>query len=242
VSNVRRRLGFGRERPKKLPNEREWERAERLDAVPAARLPELISDGAGLPFSPAALAAPPAPLDPGDPAAAALLAHLRQLALRGPRDAPPPSLDGWRTLARVADEALFGLGRPPALVTVTTRLDVKRRTWSATSGSSERPPRATRDGIRASAWRVDPEHAIDPSESVLRILVTEQSFAGGQPARGRGLAPEVHLGADELVMRIFVTPRPGFQPGARNPETPVLVALPEPVGGRRLLDGAVLLR
>jgi hypothetical protein len=54
------------------------------------------------------------------------------------------------------------------------------------------------------------------------------------------LAPEVHLGADELVMRIFVTPRPGFQPGAPNPETPLLVALPEPIGTRRLLDGALL--
>jgi hypothetical protein len=239
VSSVRRRFGFGRERPRKLPKARDWERADVLEALLAERLPALISDGAGLPFTPAALAEPPRPLDHDDPAAAALLAHLDQLARRG-RASVPASLDGWRALARVDDEALFGRGHPPGLVTVAIRLDARRGTWSAASANSRRPPRAVRDGIRASAWRVDPEHAIEPAEMVLRVLVTEQSFAGGQPARGRVLAPEVHLADDELVMRIFVTPRPGHQAGSPNPETPLLVVLPEPVGTRRLLDGALL--
>jgi len=39
---------------------------------------------------------------------------------------------------------------------------------------------------------------------------------------------------------MFVTPRPGFQWGSNNPETPVRVALGEPVGLRRLIDGALV--
>jgi hypothetical protein len=38
---------------------------------------------------------------------------------------------------------------------------------------------------------------------------------------------------------VYVKPRPGFQTGSRNPETPVRVALPEPVRGRGLIDGAL---
>ena len=53
------------------------------------------------------------------------------------------------------------------------------------------------------------------------------------------LAPDIHLDADQLVLTLFVTPRPGFQAGSRNPETPVRIALPEPVGLRRLIDGAL---
>jgi hypothetical protein len=36
-----------------------------------------------------------------------------------------------------------------------------------------------------------------------------------------------------------VTPRPGYQSGSRNPETPVRIALPHPVEQRRLIDGAL---
>jgi len=213
-----------------------------LDAEPSPRLPELVSDGAGLPFPPAALAPGAPPLDELEPAAAALLAHLRQLAQRGPRGSAPPTLAGWRTLARADGEALFGIGAPEQLVTVSMRLDPRRQSWSAVSASQGRPPRAVREGIRASAWRADPEQPAGPADTVLRVLVTEQTFAGGQLARGRILPPEVFLGDDELVMRIFVRPRPGYQAGSRNPETPVRVALPEPLGSRRLIDGAQLLR
>jgi hypothetical protein len=47
------------------------------------------------------------------------------------------------------------------------------------------------------------------------------------------------MNADQIVLTIFVTPRPGFQAGSPNPETPVRIALPEPVGLRRLIDGAL---
>ena len=99
--------------------------------------------------------------------------------------------------------------------------------------------RATRDGIRASGWRLDPTHELDPDETMLRVLVTEQTFSGAQRAHGRVLAPDLHVDGGELVLTMFVTPRPGPQVRAANPETPVRVALPHPVGPRRLTDGAL---
>jgi len=182
----------------------------------------------------------------------ALLAHLaaRTAPKRAPRlpwkrgapppPAPPPSLDGWRQLARTDSEVLFALGRPPQLLTVALRQAARRRTWTYVAANSARPLRAMRDGIRASSWRLDPTHETGPEEIVLRVLVTEQTFANGQRADGRVLAPDIYLDEDELVLTVFVTPRPGYQGGSPNPETPVRIALPTPVGRRELIDGALV--
>jgi hypothetical protein len=235
---------------RKPPSERDWERSAVLEPLPAPRLPELIGDGAGLPFATAALAGSPPPLDPEDPAAAALLAYItsrtapkraRRPWKRGEAEAdptPPPSLVGWRLLARDDGEALFARGRLPQLLTVTVRQNSLRRSWSCVRSGLAGQLRATRDGIRASSWRVDPMHEIQPRDTVLRVLVTEQAFASGKRADERVLAPDFYLDADELVLRMFVAPRQGFQNGLPNPETPVRVALSEPVGRRRLIDGA----
>jgi hypothetical protein len=244
-----RRLGRAAREPK-LPNEREWERSPVLEPRPAPCRPELVSDGGGLPFSPLALQGPPGPLDPEDPAVSALAAHLatrsgakrrfRAPWKRGATPRPPTAdLDGWRLLARTDGEALFARGRPPQLLTVAVRQEGRRRSWVYAGSSAARPLRAARDGIRASSWRVDPTQEPGPTETVLRVLVSEQTFASGQRADGRVLAPDLYADGDELVITIFVTPRPGYQAGSRNPETPVRIALPQALGRRRLIDGAL---
>ncbi|MGD1051805.1 MAG: hypothetical protein ABR947_12130 [Solirubrobacteraceae bacterium] len=253
----------GRKREPKPPSEREWETSVVVEPRRAPRHPAMISDGGGLPFPPSALDAPPAPLDPQDPAAAALIAHLaaragaRSPAPKRPSRAPwrrraspepqaatqqaaIPGVDGWRLLARTDSEALFGRGLPPSLLTVAVRRESPRRGWIYAGSSAARPLRAARDGIRASSWRLDPDHEPSPDDEVLRLLLTEQSFSGGQRADSRVLAPDVYIDDDTLVLTMFVTPRPGFQWGSNNPETPVKVALGEPVGLRRLIDGALV--
>lgn len=234
----------------KLPDERDWERSVLLETRPSQRYPELVSDGAGLPFPPTALLGPPAPLDHHEPAAAALLAHLasraapqrsaRTIFRRTTAPAGSPSLDGWRVLAHSDGETLFARGAPPQLLTATVRRGAMGR-WSYLGSSIAGPLRATREGIRASSWRLDPSHELDPEDTVLRLLVTEQAHASGKRADGRVLAPDMHAGSEELVLTVFVTPRQGFQNGLPNPETPVRVNLPHPVGARRLIDGALLL-
>jgi hypothetical protein len=237
---------FGR-RPSKLPTEREWERAVVVEPRLAPREPELVSDGGGLPFAPAALAGATGRLDRDDPAVGALIAQIAKGTAPKRRtpwtrsaasSSEPADLKPWRLLARTDDEALFGRGRPPQLLTVAVQLD-RRGAWTCKAVGAALPLRATRDGIRASRWRTDPTREPDPQDSVLRVLVTEQTFSGSQRADGRVLPPDLNDAGEELVLRMFVTPRQGFQARAPNPETPVRIALPHPVGSRRLVDGAL---
>ncbi len=227
-----------------------------LEPRSAPLRPELVSDGGGLPFPPGVLEAAAGRLDPEDPAVAALAGHLASRSapkqgVRAPwkRSAnaattsaathPQVNLDGWRLLARTGDEALFGRGQPPQLVTVAVLHDSRRHSWSVSASSAARPLRATRDGIRASSWRPDPTHDPQSEDTTLRVLVTEQTFSGGQRAYGRVLTPDMYVDDDRLVLTLFVTPRPGYQAGSSNPETPVRIALPHPLGNRRLIDGAL---
>jgi hypothetical protein len=163
------------------------------------------------------------------------------LRKRGP--APVASqregLEEWRELARTETEVLFARGLPPRMLTAALRRSGRRGTWGFLGSSAARPLRATRDGIRASSWRPDPEHEVAPGDELLRVLVTEQAFASGRTARARILPPEIYLDAGELVVTIFITPERGYQNGTPNPETPARIALPEPVGSRRVLDGAL---
>jgi hypothetical protein len=240
-------------RTPKLPRERDWERSAVLEPRPAPRDPELISDGGGLPFAPAAFARAPERLDQEDSAVGALIAQIsRQAASKGTSRLPwkraaaapavpqaPPSLDGWRLLARTDEEALFGRGRPPQLLTVALRRDGRGGTWTCLGVSAARPLRTARDGVRASRWRLDPTRETEPKDTLLRVLVTEQTFSGGQRADSRVLSPDLYVDANELVLTMFVTPLPGFQTRSPNPETPVRVKLPQQLGSRVLIDGAV---
>lgn len=236
-----------------LPSERKWERSAVLEPQPGPRVPELIGDGGGLPFSPAVFGEPSGQLDRDDPAVARLVAELVAVAApkkqtgggllrRGtdrPTPGPAPSLNGWRLLARNEDEAVFGRGQPPKLLTVVFERKGRGGRWRLASQGDAKPLRAVRDGIRASSWRLDPTRELAPEDTALRILVREQTFSGSQTAAGRVLTPDLYEDEDELILTMFVKPRPGFQMRGPNPETPVRVALPHAVGSRRLIDGAL---
>jgi hypothetical protein len=226
-----RRLGRLLARGRGLPTARDWQRSVVLEPRPAPRIPELVGDGGGLPFSPLALDGPPAPLDPRDLATEALALFLGLTSAT--------SLDSWRLLARTDSEAIFGKGRPPELRLVAVKRDGQRGRWRCVSQSTGLALRATRDGVRASSWRLDPESELHGDDTVLRILLTEQTYAGGRRADGRLLAPDLFEGPDELVLRMYVRPQPGFQTRTRNPETPVRIALRQPVGSRQVIDGAI---
>jgi hypothetical protein len=233
-----RRFGRLLSRRSAFPTERDWERSIVLQPQPAAYDPVLISDGAGLPFPPSALEAPAGQLDPRDPPVSALIAQIaRQKTSTGPSSMS--NLEEWRVLARRDDEVLFGYGLPPHLLTVAMRREARRHRWASVAVSTARPLRATRDGVRASSWRFDPAREPNPEDTTVCVLVTEQTWAGGKRADTRLLAPDVHVGAEEVVLTMFVTPRPGFQVRSPNPETPARVTLPDPIGLRQLVDGAL---
>jgi hypothetical protein len=210
-----------------VPTGRDWRRCAVLEPVPAPRVPEFVSDGAAMPFSPLVLERPPKPLGSSDPAVSALAAQT------------DGQLAGWRLLARTDTDALFGRGLPPELLTVVVHQDAKLGTWSCVAKRSGRPLRATRDGIRASSWHLDEVIEPKPEDTILRICVTEQTFAGGRRADGRVLAPDLYESEHELVLTMYVKPDSGFHMRRPNPETPVRVALTHPIGHREVIDGAV---
>jgi hypothetical protein len=232
-------------RARGLPTERHWERSAVLEPRYVPRLPELVSDAGGLAFPPTALDGPIKPLEPSDPAVERLTAWLERSA--GSSKSPPEvgerpsssSLDGWRLIARTGTEALFAHGVPPHLVMVAVQRDARRGAWSRANKTAGRPLRVTRDGVRASSWRLDPTHELRADDTVVRILVTEQTYAGGKRADGRVLNPDLYEDDDALILSIFVSPLEGFQMRRPNPETPVRIALPQPVGSRELIDGAM---
>ena len=97
-----------------------------------------------------------------------------------------------------------------------------------------------RDGVRASSWRLDPDSTPGPEARELRILVTELTMASGTPAVERLLDPEIHLDDERALLRLYIKPIEGYVGRAAKQETPVIVRLPEPLGPREPVDGAVL--
>jgi hypothetical protein len=221
-----------KDRDRQLPSARAWERSALLHPLTAPYPAALISDGVGIPFPRSALSGAPGQLNPDDPEVAVLLERIP--------GQDPESLKDWRLLARNDTEVLFGRGQPPHLVTVAVRQEGRHQRWTYVASNLVDTLRAARDGIRASSWRLDPEYEPQADDTVLRVLVTEQAFASGQKADSRVLPPDIHLDAEQLVLTVFVTPRRGYQTGSRAPEAPIRVVLPEPLGSRNVIDGAVV--
>jgi hypothetical protein len=227
-----------------------WEQAPALVPAVGSAEPGLVSDGGGLPFTPSRLSRDATPLDPDDPAVAALIVQIdrgrrqaQPARLFRPRAKPAPltvseKLAGWRELARDEDAALFGFGRPPQLLTVAVR-HVRRDRWEPLGASNSRPLRAVRDGVRASSWRLDPTSVVDGDQRELRILVTEVTMATGTPASERLLEPELHVDSERMLLRVFIRPLEGYVGRTAKHETPVIIRLPEPIGDRRPVDGAL---
>ena len=239
-----------RKRPEPKPtSEKGWARADTISPLLTRRLPTEISDGSGLGFAPEVLSAEFEPLDPEDPAVKILIQQLDHSSF-GPQVRVPwrterrspdelaAVLEGWRILASNENLRLFGKGAPPTLITVGVKRERGKR-WVIGGVSPARQLRASRAGIRASSFRVDPERPPTPEDSVLALLVTEQTRAGGRLAYGRFQAPDLYLDEHEALLRCFITPLQGWQAGTRPWETPVLVQLPEPLGERTVVDGAI---
>jgi hypothetical protein len=223
-----------------------------LTPLITGREPALISDGGGLPFAPAAPFAPFAPLDPTSAPVLALIGQIdfgrkQTNKKRGlfRRSGPLPELDpaqklaGWRALAATDDEILYAKGRPPHLLTVAVKRGGRREKWAVVGVSNSRQLRASRQGIRASSWRLDPEFETGPGQTELHLLVTEQTQATGVLADDRLLAPDLYVGSDELILRFYIRALEGYTGRTRRYETAVRVHLPEAVGERAVLDGAV---
>jgi hypothetical protein len=127
------------------------------------------------------------------------------------------------------------------MVTVAMRREGRRERWHSIAVTPAGALRTTRDGIRASSWELDASHPPAPEDTIVRMLVTEQTRSGGALADKRLLTPDLHENADEVLVTMFVTPKVGVQVplASATPATPVRLRLPSPVGDRLLVDGAL---
>jgi hypothetical protein len=83
---------------------------------------------------------------------------------------------------------------------------------------------------------VDPRHPVEVSAMTLRILVRDGRCASGMSALGRVEPVDLYADASVVTLAVFVTPLPGDQECPQNPETAVIVELPNAIGAPQLID------
>lgn len=88
-------------------------------------------------------------------------------------------------------------------------------------------------------WTVRDPGAVSEESTTLELDVVRLGCASG--VTGRVLDPDVSYHHDRIVIRIDVAPSGHTDADCRgNDAVPITVELTEPVGGRRLVDGACL--
>jgi hypothetical protein len=92
--------------------------------------------------------------------------------------------------------------------------------------------------VGPASWWLDPAAAAPkPVSTSIRALVVEESCAGGKSPEGRVELPRIEPTAAAIAITFEVRRQPGGQDCQGNPPFPVTIKLPEPLGGRALLDG-----
>lgn len=140
---------------------------------------------------------------------------------------------GWRALVANDAEAVFAQGTPPG---ITVRFERRDGAWkwansSATCDLRVVPP----PGLASGQWV--PAAPVRPGDTAFVANVYERSCAGGRSPEGRVQPPEVEYTATAVVVTFFVRPPGGAQTCPGAPPAPYEVALREPLGDRKLLDG-----
>ncbi len=114
--------------------------------------------------------------------------------------------------------------------------------WVVDGWGGCNPQRMLAPGLGAAEWSVAPGQAIGPGTTRFDALVTELACASGQSSEGRIVGPDIVVAEDQVLVTFAVRPQGGTegQTCQGNPSTRVTVTLPEPLGGRALLDGSTL--
>ncbi|HET9347173.1 MAG TPA: hypothetical protein VFO05_15890 [Candidatus Limnocylindrales bacterium] len=99
------------------------------------------------------------------------------------------------------------------------------------------PAAAIEGRVGPAAWWVDPAAGpLDPATTTIPALIRERECASGQSPEGRVVDPAVFASEDAFLVNVWVRIAPGDCPS--NPEFPIEISLPEPLGDRQLLDGS----
>ena len=186
-----------------------------------------------VPFDPAVLAGPVGAEHDTGPAAAALREHL---ASGGPEVDGLPNL-GWIHVGGTPVLADY-VARNAAgeMVFVTVQQDAGA--WLASGWGGCRPT-AVVEGMSLATWAFPPgAPPPDPASTSFTALVTERACTGGTEMGARLQPPRIAYGDTTVTVLFAAVPLPGGHDCPGNPSAEVEVELQEPLGDRRLVDGA----
>jgi hypothetical protein len=123
-----------------------------------------------------------------------------------------------------------------------SRVDNGAWRWSGAQGGGSCPLYyLVPDELNAVDWRLDPAVAPLASATTLDVLVTERQCVGGVVVGGRLRGPQVVMTEQAVRIAFAAVPPAGNEftcPG--NPESPVTVQLPEPLGAREIVEGLAI--
>lgn len=202
----------------------------------AIPVPGRVSCGAVAPSFPLALLDQDGDVHPGnDEPAAILLATLRETEGLDEGERLPST--GWIRAVQTEDIVLFvapGRATPWSMVKVQRRDGI----WGFDASGQCRLQPELPAGLVLAVFRLAPSAEIGPDATTVELLVTETACNSGEDARGRIRVLDIIPAAETVTVLLGVVPRPGDHACPSNPETPFTLELPEPLGGRALLDGS----
>ena len=192
-----------------------------------------LTCGDGHSFHPALLGSPGHAESDPDRAAAAL--RLEVLA-------SPPELrlprNGWVRIVQLAETVRFIAPARDGEGWVVVGLVLRGERWTSDISGDCQPEVVLPQGVGRAEWRLDPAFPRPAAgDRQIHVLINERACANGQSPQGRVLRPIVSPGQTAMTISILVTTIGGDCPG--NPDFAMTVDLPEPIGERPLLDGAV---
>jgi hypothetical protein len=188
----------------------------------------------GLVFHPALLESPGhAETDP-DAAAQALRVYLAEIGF----GSHPQT--GWVRTAQSVDKAQFIAQDPDGDRWFVLAFVTRQGNWRLDDASKCQPEIVPPAGANRAEWRLDPAFpAPAAGDRQIHVLINELACASGQSPEGRVLPPIIASSPAAMTIAILVTSEPGGQDCPSNPDFALTIDLPEPLGGRALLDGGV---
>ena len=162
-------------------------------------------------------------------------------AVLAERGDPQIPLTGWHLVELTPTHAQFvarGLGGSQWVVVA---LDMNGVGWTMDLAGQCHLAVVLGPGINPAPWWLDPAAGdLVATHTTLDVLVQESACAGGRPPDGRIVPPVIVYQPDALVVVFGTIPLPGAQDCVGAAPAKYRIALREPLGNRRLLDGGVV--
>ena len=144
---------------------------------------------------------------------------------------------GWRTAISTAASVTFVAPNDAgwSFATIAPSTNGEWQFWEG--GSCDLAVRLP-ETIGFAEWRLDPARPVDTGAGDVPLLARELACASGQVPGARMLAPIIMEADSRITIALVVRKLPGNGDCQANPEVPMVVALPSPIGARTLLDGS----